>query len=73
MKLVIQRVLEARVSVNEEVVGEIEKGLFVLLGIKDTDDASLIQPLLHKLINLRIFSDPQGKMNLSLKEVNAGF
>lgn len=69
MKLVIQRVSCAKVEVDNRVCGRIEKGLMVLLGVKDSDTACLIDPLLQKLINLRIFNDENGKMNLSLLDV----
>ncbi|MCH9631147.1 MAG: D-aminoacyl-tRNA deacylase [Chlamydiia bacterium] len=69
MKLVVQRVSHASVDVDGAVTGSIQKGLLVLFGAKDTDDKGLIDYLVDKLINLRIFHDSEGKMNLSLCDV----
>ena len=70
MRAVIQRVTDAKVMVNNETVGEIGNGLCVLLGVgKDDTDADL-KFIAEKIINLRIFSDSDDKMNLSLKDVN---
>ena len=69
MRAVIQRVSEAEVIVDHEVVGKIDKGLLVLLGITESDDDNDIDWLTSKIINLRIFSDTLGKMNLSLKDI----
>ena len=69
MKLVIQRVKRAAVSVDGGVVGEIEKGLLVFLGISKTDTLDILQRYVDKLIKLRIFSDENGKTNLSLLDV----
>ena len=66
MKLVVQRVKNASVDVDNKTVGKIENGFLVLLGIKSTDTKQDVR----KLINLRIFTDENDKMNLSLKEVN---
>ena len=70
MKLMIQRVTHASVTVENEVVGKIEKGFLVLLGIGPEDTESEADFLVQKLIKLRIFEDENGKMNLSLKDVN---
>ena len=70
MKLVIQRVLNAQVEVENEVVGKIGKGYLVLCGIKDTDTEKEADYLAKKLCNLRVFEDENEKMNLSLKDVN---
>lgn len=69
MRLVIQRVSEARVSVGGEIVGEIGLGLMVLLGIEEVDDVSDVDWLVNKLVKMRLFSDAEGKMNASLQEV----
>lgn len=69
MKLVIQRVKNASVKVDEKVVGEIEKGFLVLVGIKVGDTKEQADYLVKKVCNLRIFEDENGKMNLSLKDV----
>lgn len=70
MKLVIQRVKNASVEVDQKVVGEIEKGFLVLIGIKVGDTKEQADYLVRKLCNLRVFTDANDKMNLSLKEVN---
>jgi D-tyrosyl-tRNA(Tyr) deacylase len=72
MRAVVQRVTRARVTVTGQVVGEIENGLVVLLGIArdDTkDDADYLAP---KIIALRIFDDAEGRMNVSIKDVDGG-
>lgn len=69
MRLVIQRVSKAKVTVDKKTVGEIKKGLFVLVGVKKGDTSKNAQYLVEKLSKLRIMADPQGKMNLSLGEV----
>lgn len=69
MKLVIQRVKEASVEVNKNVVGQIDKGLLIFVGITHTDTKEIADYLLKKVCNLRIFEDENGKMNLSLKDV----
>ncbi len=69
MRAVIQRVSSASVKVEGVVTGQIQKGLLVLLGIEDADTQEDIQWLSAKIVNLRIFEDEQGVMNLSLKEV----
>ena len=71
MKVVIQRVKEARVKIENEIVGEIGKGLLVLLGVKGGDSEKDIKYLAEKILNLRIFPDEQGKMNRSLLEIKA--
>lgn len=69
MKLVIQRVKEAKVEVESKIVGKIEKGFLVLIGIKKGDKKQQADYLVKKLCNLRVFEDNNGKMNLSLKDV----
>lgn len=69
MRLVVQRVTEANVKVDGKIVGEIKKGFLVLLGIKTTDTKQDADYLVRKLINLRIFSDENDKMNLALKDI----
>ena len=63
MKLVIQRVKEASVEVNKNVVGQIDKGLLIFVGITHTDTKEIADYLLKKVCNLRIFEDENGKMN----------
>ena len=69
MRLVVQRVTEANVKVDNNIVGEIKKGFLVLLGIKTTDTKQDVDYLVRKLINLRVFSDENDKMNLALKDI----
>lgn len=70
MKFVVQRVKNARVEVENKIVGEIEQGFMVLIGITHSDNKEVADYLIKKLINLRVFEDENGKMNLSLKDVN---
>lgn len=72
MKALIQRVRQARVEVAGEVVGAIDQGLLVLVGVEPQDSEASAAKLLHKLLNYRIFGDSDGKMNLSLTEVAGG-
>lgn len=72
MKGLLQRVRQARVEVNGEVVGSIDQGLLVLIGVEREDDRARADKLLHKLLNYRVFSDAQGRMNRSLKDVGGG-
>ena len=69
MKIVIQRVSSANVSVDEKNVGKIGKGFLVLLGIAESDTRENADYLVKKLCNLRIFQDENEKMNLSIKDV----
>lgn len=68
MKCLVQRVKEAEVKVNNDVVGKIEQGFLVLLGVKDGDTVKEVDYLVKKLLNLRVFDDENGKMNLSIKD-----
>ena len=70
MKLVIQRVANAKVDIEGKTVGSINNGFLVLLGIKVGDTKEQVDYLVRKLINLRVFSDADDKMNLSIKDVN---
>ena len=72
MKGLLQRVSAARVEVEGEVVGAIDQGLLVLVGVEPQDTEASADKLLHKLLNYRVFSDEGGKMNLSLKDVDGG-
>jgi D-tyrosyl-tRNA(Tyr) deacylase len=72
MRAVVQRVTRAKVTVNDKIVGEIGKGLVVLLGIARDDTKLDAAYLAEKITALRIFDDDEGKMNLSVKEVNGG-
>jgi D-tyrosyl-tRNA(Tyr) deacylase len=73
MRLLIQRVKEAKVTVQEQVVGEIQKGLLLFLGIEETDTLQDVDWLIKKVIQLRIFNDENGKMNLSIQDVQGDF
>jgi len=68
MRVVIQRVLEASVVVDEKVVGSIKNGLLVLLGIEDADTEEDTHWLSNKIVGLRLFDDAEGVMNLSVKD-----
>lgn len=68
MRAVIQRVLKASVTIDGQIKSSIEKGLLLLVGIEDADDSTDIEWLSGKIVNLRIFNDDQGVMNVSLKE-----
>ncbi len=70
MKLVIQRVANATVKVDGEIIGQIEKGFLVLVGIKQGDTTEQADSLIKKLCNLRVFEDENNKMNLSIKDIN---
>lgn len=69
MRVVIQRVSEASVKVDGKIAGEIKKGLMLLIGIDEQDEKTDADWLIQKIINLRIFSDSDGKMNLSVKDI----
>jgi D-tyrosyl-tRNA(Tyr) deacylase len=70
MRAVIQRVSEASVTVDENITGIIKNGLLVFLGIEDADTSEDIEWLSSKIVNLRIFNDEYGVMNISLKDNN---
>lgn len=70
MKVVIQRVSEASVTVDKNITGKINKGLLVLIGIEDADTDEDISWLSSKIVNLRIFDDENGVMNKSVKDTN---
>lgn len=70
MKFVIQRVSSASVTVDNNVTGSIDSGFLVLIGITHTDTEEIADILIKKLLSLRVFTDEQGKMNLSIKDVN---
>ncbi|MEK7182968.1 MAG: D-aminoacyl-tRNA deacylase, partial [Patescibacteria group bacterium] len=71
MRCIVQRVSSALVSINGKVVGEIGKGLFVLVGIKEGDTEKDAEFLAEKLVKLRVMSDKEGKMNLTVSDVDS--
>jgi D-tyrosyl-tRNA(Tyr) deacylase len=73
MKLIIQRTSRASVSVDNKIVGQINQGLMVLIGITHSDTKANADALIKKLINLRVFNDEHGKMNLSIQDVHGEF
>jgi D-tyrosyl-tRNA(Tyr) deacylase len=70
MRAVIQRVSNANVSVNNQIVGSINEGLLVFIGIEDTDDANDADWLCQKIVNMRIFNDDAGLMNKSVLDID---
>lgn len=72
MRVVIQRVLQANVIVSEQTVGEITKGLLVFVGIEEADAIDDIIWLSSKIVDMRLFSDTENKMNLSVKDISGG-
>jgi D-aminoacyl-tRNA deacylase len=72
MRAVIQRVSQADVTVNGEVVGAIGKGLLVLLGVGHGDSPQIAEALAAKIARMRIFNDDAGKMNLSVQDIGGG-
>ena len=73
MRVTVQRVLEASVKVEGEIIGEIQKGLLILLGIEDADSAEDIEWLTSKISKLRIFPDDKASMNQSVLDVDGAF
>lgn len=70
MKLVVQRVKNANVKVDGNIIGNIEKGFLVLLGVTHEDTKEIADYLVQKLCKLRVFEDEKGKMNLSIKDID---
>jgi D-tyrosyl-tRNA(Tyr) deacylase len=70
MRAVIQRVSKARVTIKEKINGQIENGLLVLIGIEDADTDEDIEWLSARIVNLRIFNDEKGVMNISVKDIS---
>ena len=69
MRFVIQRVMHSKVTINGEVRGQIGKGFMVLIGVGEEDTVEIADKMIHKMVNMRIFEDENGKTNLGLKEV----
>ncbi|SDK37376.1 D-aminoacyl-tRNA deacylase [Microbulbifer yueqingensis] len=72
MKGLIQRVSHAKVEVEGEVVGAIDHGLLLLLGVEAVDDRASADKLLHKVLHYRVFGDEQGRMNLNVQQAGGG-
>ena len=72
MQGLIQRVSHANVTVDDKIVGAIERGLLLLLGVEKEDTQANLEKLLNKVLNYRVFPDEQGKMNLSVRDINGG-
>lgn len=72
MKGLLQRVSQARVEVNGEIVGSIDQGLLVLVGIEPADDRAVADKMLQRLLRYRVFSDAEGRMNASLQDIGGG-
>ena len=69
MRFIIQRVKKSSVTVDNKIVGKINKGFLVLIGITHTDTTEIADKMIKKMVNLRVFSDENDKMNLALKDV----
>jgi D-tyrosyl-tRNA(Tyr) deacylase len=69
MKVVIQRVKEAQVTIDDELVGDISQGLLLLVGVGPDDEQEDLNYAVRKITNMRIFSDDMGKMNLSVQDI----
>ncbi|AHE67782.1 D-aminoacyl-tRNA deacylase [Legionella oakridgensis] len=72
MLTVVQRVSDASVTIHQDIVAQIEQGLLILCGFEKHDTDETLKRMVKKCLNYRIFSDTQGKMNLSLKDVGGG-
>lgn len=70
MKVVVQRVKQAAVTIDDVTVGQINHGLLLLVGFADSDDAAIINKVARKIANMRIFNDADGKMNCNVSDVN---
>ena len=69
MRFIIQRVSNSKVTIDNEIRGQIGKGFMVLIGVGESDTKEIADKMIHKMINLRIFEDENGKMNLSLLDI----
>ncbi|MBD2859986.1 D-tyrosyl-tRNA(Tyr) deacylase [Spongiibacter sp. KMU-158] len=72
MKLLLQRVRHAKVDVADETVGEIAQGLLAFIGLEKHDDEAAVEKMMERLLNYRVFADEQGRMNLSVVDINGG-
>jgi len=69
---IIQRVSEASVSVNQQIIGQIDQGIMALVAVEKNDGEQQAERLLERILNYRIFADDEGKMNLSLRNIDGG-
>ena len=69
MRIIVQRVKKAQVSIEGQVYGKIQQGLLLLVGVGPEDQKEDMDYAVRKLVNMRIFSDVEGKMNLSVKDI----
>lgn len=69
MRVIVQKVSHAKVSIDQQTVGQIKRGFMLLVGFEDGDGDAELDYLVHKIVNLRVFEDSAGKMNLSLTDV----
>lgn len=72
MKVLLQRVTQARVEVASELVGSIDRGLLLLVGLEKNDTDAMLPKMAEKLLNYRVFPDEEGRMNLSVKAIGGG-
>lgn len=72
MKVLIQRVQSASVTVNEDIVGSIDQGMLVFVGIERDDSPALLERVAERLLNYRLFADAEGRMNASLRDIDGG-
>ena len=72
MKVLLQRVSHAQVRIDDKIVGQIQRGLLLLIGIEKHDNAETLQRMANKVLAYRVFADDQGKMNLSVKDIGGG-
>lgn len=68
----LQRVTQAKVEVDDRIVGDIEQGLLVLVGVQKQDNLQSVARMVERLLGYRVFADAEGKMNLSVKDINGG-
>ena len=73
MKALLQRSKQSKVTINGKINGQIEKGLVIFVGFTNNDNEEIIDKLINKIINLRIFEDEKGLMNKSLLDINGCF
>ena len=72
MKALIQRVSSSSVEVEGRIVGQIKKGILVFIGIEKQDELKHADKMINKILSYRVFSDTEGKMNLSVSDINGG-